>query len=88
MAYGATLQIDRSGWLIDSYDTRTTDKLYYYYLTLSGSDPSHREVGRQTVSGTDHKPATDPPHPHPRSVEFVSGARSCTDQRSALVADP
>ena len=24
----ATLQIDRSGWLIDSYDTRTTDKLY------------------------------------------------------------
>jgi hypothetical protein len=23
--HGATLQIDRSGWLIDSYDTRTTD---------------------------------------------------------------
>ena len=29
-----------------------------------------------------------PPHPHPRSVDIVSGAISCTHQRSALVADP
>ena len=60
--HGATLQLDRSGWLIDSYDTRTTDKLYYHYLTLSGSDPNHREVGRQTTSGiTNLAPATPTP---------------------------
>ena len=29
-----------------------------------------------------------PPHPNPRSVDFVSGAISCTDQRSTVVADP
>ena len=32
--------------------------------------------------------AHHPPPAHPRSVDIVSGAISCTDQRSALVADP
>ena len=72
--HGATLQIDRSGWLIDSYDTRTTDKLYRNSLTLSGSGPSHREVGRQTVSDiTTPPPATYTHTRYPRNVDFVRG---------------
>ena len=60
--HGATLQIDRSGWLINSYDTHTIEKLYQHSLTLSWSDPNHREVERQTVSGiTNPPPATTTP---------------------------
>ena len=46
--------------IIDSYDTRTTDRLYRHSLTLSGSDPSHREVGRQTVSDITNPPPATP----------------------------
>ena len=88
--HDATLQIDRSGWLI-SPTTRATrallsaDKLYQHSLTLSGYDPSHREVGRQTVSatGATNTPCTRRTHAHPRSVDFVSGSRSNILHRSA-----
>ena len=81
----ATLQIGRSGWLNDSYDTRTTDKLYYHYLTLSGSTPTtERWDGRPPQALQTHRP---PQALHPRNGDFVSRARSCTDQHSALVAD-
>ena len=52
-------------------------------LCLGLTPATERWDGRPSqVSQTRH-----PPHPHPRSVDFVSGATSCTDQRSALVAD-
>ena len=46
----ATMQIDRERGLTSSCDTRTDANLRDNYLSMSGSDPSHREVGRQTVS--------------------------------------
>ena len=81
----ATLQIDREWGLASSCDTRTDANLRDNYLSMSGSDPNHREVGRQTVSCI-----TCPPPAHPRSVDIVNTGRalSCTTQRSAVVADP
>ena len=53
-------------------------------LCLGLTPATERWDGRPSqISQTHH-----PPHPHPRSVDFVSGAISCTDQRSALIADP
>ena len=46
----ATLQIDREWGLTSSCDTRTDANLRDNYLSVSGSDPSHREVELQTVS--------------------------------------
>ena len=46
----ATLQIDREWGLTSSCDTRTDANLRENYLSMPGSDPSHREVGRQAVS--------------------------------------
>ena len=84
----ATLQIDREWGLTSSCDTRTDANLRDNYLSMSGSDPSHREVGRQTVSCiTCPPPATRTPA-HPRSVDIVSRTLSCTTQRSAVAADP
>ena len=46
----ATLQIDQEWGLTSSCDTRTDASLRDSYLSMSGSDPCHREVERQTVS--------------------------------------
>ena len=80
--HGATLQIDRSGWLTNSYDTHTTDKLYQHSLTLSGSDPSHREVGRQTASGV-----TNPPPATPTPAQRCFRQRGNILHRSAQYRD-
>ena len=54
----ATLQIDREWGLTSSCDTCTDANLRDNYLTMSGSDPNHRDVGRQTVSCTTCPPCT------------------------------
>ena len=81
------VQTDRGWELTSSYDhdMRLDANLRNNYLSMPGSDPSHREVGRQAVSC-----ATCPPHFHPRSVGVVSGSTLAagTGQPSALVADP
>ena len=85
----ATLQIDREWGLTSSCDTRTDAKLRDNYLSMSGSDPNHREVGRQTVSCiTCPPPATR--HPHNRAA-LMSSARHYPARLSAtltVVADP
>ena len=81
-----TLQIDREWGLTSSHDTRTDANLRDNYLSMSGSDPSHREVGRPSHALHAHQPP--PAHPPARSVDIVSMALSCTTQRSAVVADP
>ena len=57
----AALLICRSWAARTSCCTRTTGKRCVYYLNLSGFDPSHREVGRQTVRGTISSPPAHPP---------------------------
>ena len=66
----ATLQIDRKGGLTSSCDTRTDANLRDNYLSMSGSDPSHREVGRQTVSCITCPPPSR--HPHTRAALISS----------------
>ena len=61
--------------------TNCTDTLS---LCLGLTPATERWDGRPSQIPQTHHP----PHPHPRSVDFVSRAMSCTDQRSALVADP
>ena len=41
--------------------THTAGKRCAHYLNLSGFDPSHREVGRQTARGTISSPPAHPP---------------------------
>ena len=74
--HGATLQIDQSVWLVNSYDTRTTVKLYQHSLTLSGSDPNHREVavGRHGSLTPSQASQTEPTtrHTHTRAALISS----------------
>ena len=51
--------------------TQATGKRCVYYLNLSGFDPSHREVGRQTVRGTISSP---PAHHLATRAAFISSA--------------
>ena len=46
-----------------------------HYLNLSGFDPSHQDVGWQTVRGTYDAQLT---HRCPRGVDIVNGAMTCT----------
>ena len=73
----ATLQIDRESlWgLTRSCDTRTDANLRDNYLSMSGSDPSHREVGRQTVSCTTCTIMPTTRHPHTRAALISSAGQ-------------
>ena len=65
----AALLICRSWGAKASCCTRTAGKRCVHYLNLSGFDPSHREVGRQTVRGT----ISSPRHP-PARAALISSA--------------
>ena len=86
----ATLQIVREWGLTSSCDTRTDANLRDNYLTMSGSDPNHREVGRQTVSCTTcPPPTTRHPHTHTYTALISSAGHypARLSARSALIAD-
>ena len=57
--------------------TRTAGKQRVYYLNLSRSDPSHREVGpgRQAARGTISRIPSPPAHPHTRAALISSAGQ-------------